>query len=59
MEKIKLEVCLLYTSVRELDKNIQILELTQGFAYAPLQREAIRKAMTENCLVLTLSLIHI
>ena len=26
---------------------------TQGFAYAPLQREAIRKAMTENCLVLT------
>ena len=36
-----------------LDKNIQILELTQGFAYAPLQREAIRKAMTENCLVLT------
>ena len=39
--------------MRELDKNIQILELTQGFAYAPLQREAIRKAMTENCLVLT------
>ena len=36
-----------------LDKNIQILELAQGFAYAPLQREAIRKAMTENCLVLT------
>ena len=32
-------------TVRELDKNIQILELTQGFAYAPLQREAIRKAM--------------
>ncbi|MFR9068705.1 MAG: hypothetical protein ACLVJH_19490 [Faecalibacterium prausnitzii] len=22
-------------TVRELDKNIQILELTQGFAYAP------------------------
>ena len=36
-----------------LDKNIQILELAQGFAYAPLQKEAIRKAMTENCLVLT------
>ena len=36
-----------------LDKNIQLLELTQGFAYAPLQKEAIRKAMTENCLVLT------
>ena len=44
-----------------LDKNIQILELTQGFAYAPLQKEAIRKAMTENCLVLTggvVSFIH-
>ena len=40
-------------TARDLDKNIQILELTQGFAYAPLQREAIRKAMTENCLVLT------
>ena len=40
-------------TVRDLDKNIQVLELTQGFAYAPLQREAIRKAMTENCLVLT------
>ena len=39
--------------VRDLDKNIQVLELTQGFSYAPLQREAIRKAMTENCLVLT------
>ena len=39
--------------VRDLDKNIRVLELTQGFAYAPLQREAIRKAMTENCLVLT------
>ena len=40
-------------TVRDLDKNIQVLELTQGFSYAPLQREAIRKAMTENCLVLT------
>ena len=40
-------------TVRDLDKNIQVLELTQGFAYAPLQKEAIRKAMTENCLVLT------
>ena len=40
-------------TARNLDQNIQILELTQGFAYAPLQREAIRKAMTENCLVLT------
>lgn len=40
-------------TARDLDKNIQILELAQGFAYAPLQKEAIRKAMTENCLVLT------
>lgn len=40
-------------TVRGLDKNIQVLELTQGFSYAPMQKEAIRKAMTENCLVLT------
>ncbi len=40
-------------SARGLDKNIELLELAQGFAYAPEQREAIRKAMTENCLVLT------
>ena len=40
-------------TARDLDRNLQVLELTQGFAYAPLQREAIRKAMTENCLVLT------
>ena len=38
---------------RGLEKSIQVLELTQGFAYAPEQKEAIRKAMTENCLVLT------
>ena len=38
---------------RNLDRNLQFLELTQGFAYAPLQREAIRKALGENCLVLT------
>lgn len=40
-------------TVRGLDKSIQVLELTQGFSYAPMQKEAIRKAMTENCLVLT------
>ena len=34
-------------TARDLDRNLQVL------AYAPLQREAIRKAMTENCLVLT------
>ena len=38
---------------RGLEKSIQVLELAQGFAYAPEQKEAIRKAMTENCLVLT------
>ena len=36
-----------------LDRDIQTLELSQGFAYAPEQREAIRQAVTENCLVLT------
>ena len=41
------------SALRALDKNIQILELSQGFTYAPAQREAIRKAMSENCLVLT------
>ncbi|MCI2046166.1 MAG: ATP-dependent RecD-like DNA helicase [Faecalibacterium sp.] len=38
---------------RNLARDLQVLELTQGFAYAPLQREAIRKALCENCLVLT------
>ena len=33
-------------TARDLDRNLQVLELTQGFAYAPLQREAIRKAST-------------
>ena len=40
-------------SVRRLEQDLQVLELTQGFAYAPEQREAIRQAVTENCLVLT------
>ena len=38
---------------RDLERNLQFLERAQGFAYAPLQREAIRKALQENCLVLT------
>ena len=42
-----------WANVADAVGNLQVLELTQGFAYAPLQREAIRKAMTENCLVLT------
>ena len=40
-------------TARHIDRDIQVLELTQGFAYAPEQREAIRRAVTENCLVLT------
>ena len=40
-------------SARHLDADIQVLEAAQGFAYAPEQREAIRCAVTENCLVLT------
>jgi exodeoxyribonuclease V alpha subunit len=38
---------------KSLERNLQFLELSQGFAYAELQREAIRKALSENCLVLT------
>ena len=38
-------------TARDLDRNLQVLELTQGFAYAPLQREAIRKAMTVNAIL--------
>ena len=40
-------------TARHLDRDIQVLEAAQGFAYAPEQREAIRRAVTENCLVLT------
>ena len=40
-------------TARHLDQDIQVLEAAQGFAYAPEQREAIRRAVTENCLVLT------
>ena len=40
-------------AARHIDRDIQVLELAQGFAYAPEQREAIRRAVTENCLVLT------
>ena len=40
-------------AARHVDRDIQVLELTQGFAYAQEQKEAIRRAVTENCLVLT------
>lgn len=40
-------------TARHLNQDIQVLEAAQGFAYAPEQREAIRQAVTENCLVLT------
>lgn len=38
---------------KNLDRNIEFLQLSQGFAYAPLQAEAIRTALRQNCLVLT------
>ncbi len=36
-----------------LERELQMLELTQGFAYAPAQREAILTALRERCFVLT------
>ena len=36
-----------------LESDIRVLELTQGFAYAPLQREAIRMALSSRAMVLT------
>jgi exodeoxyribonuclease V alpha subunit len=38
---------------RHFEKNLQVLELTQGFAYAPAQQQAIDMALRQNCLVLT------
>ena len=38
---------------KHLDRDIEFLQLVQGFAYAPLQAEAIRTALRQNCLVLT------
>jgi len=38
---------------KDLERNIDALERVQGFAYAPLQRQAIRQALTSNVLVLT------
>ena len=38
---------------KDLERNIDALERGQGFAYAPLQRQAIRQALTSNVLVLT------
>ncbi len=36
-----------------LDSDIRVLEFAQGFAYAPLQREAIRMALSNRVMVLT------
>src|SRR5699024_9795570 len=33
--------------------DIKVLEMAQGFAYAPLQREAIRMALSNRVMVLT------
>ena len=36
-----------------LDSDIRVLEMAQGFAYAPLQRQAIRTALSSRVMVLT------
>lgn len=36
-----------------LDNDIRVMELGQGFSYAPLQREAIRMALSSRVMVLT------
>ncbi len=38
---------------KDLARDLIFLELTQGFAYASKQRDAICKALEENCFVLT------
>lgn len=38
---------------KTLDSDIRVLELTQGFSYAPLQRQAIRLALSSRVMVLT------
>lgn len=38
---------------RTLESDLHALELTQGFAYAPLQREAIKLALSSRVMVLT------
>lgn len=40
-------------SPKTLEIDIRVLELTQGFEYAPLQREAIRLALSSRVMVLT------
>ena len=40
-------------SPKTLESDIRVLELTQGFEYAPLQREAIRLALSSRVMVLT------
>ncbi len=38
---------------RHLDRSIDVLEVAQGFRYAPLQRKAIETALQNNVMVLT------
>lgn len=38
---------------KTLESDIKVLEMAQGFAYAPLQREAIRMALSNRVMVLT------
>ena len=37
----------------DLERNIRVLERSRGMEYAPLQRQAIRTALTSNVLMLT------
>ncbi len=37
----------------DLERNIRVLERSRGMEYAPLQRQAIRTALTSNVLVIT------
>ena len=38
---------------KTLETDIRVLEMTQGFEYAPLQKEAIRLALSSRVMVLT------
>ena len=38
---------------KNLDSDIRVLEFAQGFEYAPLQREAIKRALSSRVMILT------
>lgn len=39
--------------VKALERNLELLQLTRGVAYAPMQKQAIITALRSNCFVLT------